>query len=219
MHKNLKASVLTTVVGLALVVFSALGAQADIMITAGSGGPNPAENVLFNDAPPDGTLLQATTNQTNTAVFFQSNETLQASGGQAVITAVDGGFTQISWSLTNPLGGTPGYQDLKFNVDTATDGNISITATDQFGQTFLMSTLDAAGSNFFQVHAVNGEFIQEVSLISQFDMTKLEQVRLGGIQGVSAVPEPSTWAMMILGFMGIGFVAYRRKSQTSLRLA
>ena len=27
----------------------------------------------------------------------------------------------------------------------------------------------------------------------------------------SAVPEPSTWAMMILGFAGIGFMAYRRK--------
>jgi PEP-CTERM motif len=25
---------------------------------------------------------------------------------------------------------------------------------------------------------------------------------------VSAVPEPSTWAMMILGFVGIGFMAY-----------
>jgi hypothetical protein len=28
---------------------------------------------------------------------------------------------------------------------------------------------------------------------------------------VSAVPEPATWAMMILGFFGIGFMAYRRK--------
>jgi PEP-CTERM motif len=28
----------------------------------------------------------------------------------------------------------------------------------------------------------------------------------------SAVPEPSTWAMMILGFAGIGFMAYRRKN-------
>ena len=27
----------------------------------------------------------------------------------------------------------------------------------------------------------------------------------------SAVPEPSTWAMMILGFFGLGFMAYRRK--------
>jgi hypothetical protein len=30
---------------------------------------------------------------------------------------------------------------------------------------------------------------------------------------VPAVPEPSTWAMMILGFAGIGFMAYRRKSK------
>jgi hypothetical protein len=35
----------------------------------------------------------------------------------------------------------------------------------------------------------------------------------------SAVPEPATWAMMLLGFFGVGFLAYRRKSQGSLRLA
>jgi hypothetical protein len=35
----------------------------------------------------------------------------------------------------------------------------------------------------------------------------------------SDIPEPSTWAMMILGFMGVGFMAYRRKSQASFRLA
>lgn len=29
----------------------------------------------------------------------------------------------------------------------------------------------------------------------------------------SAVPEPSTWAMMLLGFAGVGFMAYRRKQQ------
>jgi hypothetical protein len=26
----------------------------------------------------------------------------------------------------------------------------------------------------------------------------------------AAVPEPSTWAMMLLGFGGVGFMAYRR---------
>jgi hypothetical protein len=30
---------------------------------------------------------------------------------------------------------------------------------------------------------------------------------------VGAVPEPSTWAMMILGFCGLGFMAYRRRTQ------
>jgi hypothetical protein len=36
----------------------------------------------------------------------------------------------------------------------------------------------------------------------------------------AAVPEPSTWAMMILGFLGVGFVSYRRRrSGVALRLA
>ena len=34
----------------------------------------------------------------------------------------------------------------------------------------------------------------------------------------SAVPEPSTWAMMVLGFAGLGFMAYRRRNQSPARL-
>lgn len=33
---------------------------------------------------------------------------------------------------------------------------------------------------------------------------------------ISAVPEPATWAMMILGFVGIGYMAYRRRNQIAL---
>ena len=36
---------------------------------------------------------------------------------------------------------------------------------------------------------------------------------------ISAVPEPSTWAMMLLGFAGVGFMAYRRKSKPALMVA
>jgi hypothetical protein len=36
---------------------------------------------------------------------------------------------------------------------------------------------------------------------------------------VAAVPEPSTWAMMILGFSGVGFMAYRRKGKPAFRFA
>jgi hypothetical protein len=35
----------------------------------------------------------------------------------------------------------------------------------------------------------------------------------------AAVPEPSTWAMIILGFASIGFMAYRRKSKPALMAA
>jgi PEP-CTERM motif len=33
------------------------------------------------------------------------------------------------------------------------------------------------------------------------------------------VPEPSTWAMLLIGFVGIGFTAYRRKSKQALPAA
>jgi len=45
-------------------------------------------------------------------------------------------------------------------------------------------------------------------------------VGLGSFGAVIApVPESSTWAMMILGFAGIGFMAYRRRNSTALRAA
>jgi hypothetical protein len=33
---------------------------------------------------------------------------------------------------------------------------------------------------------------------------------------ISAVPELSTWAMMILGFVGVGFVTYRRRKVAAI---
>jgi len=42
----------------------------------------------------------------------------------------------------------------------------------------------------------------------------------GITQGIAgAVPEPSTWAMLLLGFAGLGFMAYRRKSKPALMAA
>ena len=39
----------------------------------------------------------------------------------------------------------------------------------------------------------------------------LSTLRIDGVAPItSAVPEPATWAMMIIGFAAIGFVAYRR---------
>jgi hypothetical protein len=46
-----------------------------------------------------------------------------------------------------------------------------------------------------------------------------EWAAFNDITTTSAVPEPSTWAMMLLGFAGIGFMAYRRKSKPALMAA
>jgi hypothetical protein len=44
-------------------------------------------------------------------------------------------------------------------------------------------------------------------------------VFLGAPVFTQGIPEPSTWAMMILGFAGIGLMAYRRKSKPALMAA
>jgi hypothetical protein len=44
-------------------------------------------------------------------------------------------------------------------------------------------------------------------------------IMLSEVQVTAAVPEPSTWMMMIAGFAGLGFVASRRKARAALAIA
>jgi hypothetical protein len=41
----------------------------------------------------------------------------------------------------------------------------------------------------------------------------------GLLDGVASAPEPSTWAMMLLGFAGVGFMAYRRRNNNAMLTA
>jgi len=66
------------------------------------------------------------------------------------------------------------------------------------------------GGLFFNTSALNGWIVGTGNTFNY-----------GGFDGVtftnmSAVPEPSTWAMMILGFAGVGFLAYRRRNQAAV---
>ena len=69
------------------------------------------------------------------------------------------------------------------------------------------------GAGTYQLSFVVENFAQNGGNPSSLDVAFNER------SGVSAVPEPSTWAMMFLGFLSVGFMAYRRKPSTRLRLA
>jgi hypothetical protein len=57
-------------------------------------------------------------------------------------------------------------------------------------------------------------------LIGSWECANCSPVRfVAGGEAVSAVPEPSTWAMLLLGFGGVGFMAYRCKSKPALMAA
>src|SRR5829696_6689144 len=57
---------------------------------------------------------------------------------------------------------------------------------------------------------------QVANILGGHSYINFHTVQFGGgeIRGnIAAVPEPSVWAMMILGFAGIGYMAYRRRKQ------
>jgi hypothetical protein len=85
-----------------------------------------------------------------------------------------------------------GPSDPMYQFTTALDGNHSLTYT--------FETLD---------FSTTGGPVT-LSFLSQ-DAGPYGAV-VGGVTISEAIPESSTWAMMIFGFFGLGFLAYRRKN-------
>jgi hypothetical protein len=76
------------------------------------------------------------------------------------------------------------------------------------------------GSDLTNVYVNFAGAFDEVIFTTGAPAFEVDNLTLGGpTSQVGAVPETSTWAMMILGFLGMGFMAYRRKSKPMLRFA
>jgi hypothetical protein len=169
-------------------------------------------------------------------------------GGQAFAALITGtlsldgadSFTANSISFTNPanIGGASGSLALlstctgcvtmsnfnsgstNFQVYTATNNGLTTTLTLN-SATFSETTV--GGFTTLQIFGTG------TATETGFDSTPgsyLLTTQSGGASTVTfssttvATPEPSTWAMMILGFLGVGFMAYRRKNRSAgLRLA
>ena len=80
-------------------------------------------------------------------------------------------------------------------------------------------TLDANDGYTASVDFLSVDYNQGGAFLDYVHLTAtLTGFQISG-PSVGAVPEPSTWAMMILGFAGVGFMAYRRKSKPALMAA
>jgi hypothetical protein len=98
---------------------------------------------------------------------------------------------------------------------------LTLTLNDEHPSSSPYSITDPLGFNYVAIHQGQGELVfQYLTTQTTFSLSGYTGIsNLRFYSAVGAVPEPSTWAMMILGFFGVGFMAYRRKSQGSLRLA
>jgi hypothetical protein len=97
-----------------------------------------------------------------------------------------------------------------FNFGSLTDAAFQLSANKPHG---------------FDFKASNGEVITDIDIFLVgvgANITDFEHFRLDvtPIPAVAAVPEASTWAMMILGFAGVAFMGMRKRRQgPALRLA
>jgi len=154
------------------------------------------------------------------AFFYPTLNTLSPDGGNFVGLDGDSG---VQGSISQVINGlvVGEFYNLNFNWGAAQLINRSGATTEQLHITFGGQTADtgvlAIGSGAFSGWQ-NGHFQFQASSTSQ-TLSFLSIGTPGGLppiavlDGVSltAVPEPTTWAMMLLGFGGIGAMIRRRR--------
>jgi hypothetical protein len=146
-----------------------------------------------------------------------SDNTVQIFGGNGLAATVD--TITFSHAVTNPVFaiwslGQPGTQaEFDFTAPVTYQAG-GVSAEYSFGQPITVN-----GQNVYGVEG-NGTITIDGTFTSISWTNPVFENWYGFTVGVeSAVPEPSTWAMMILGFFGVGFMAYRRKNRMALNAA
>lgn len=207
----------------ATVMLGAGGANATIILDVGAGVLQPDENLLFNNNPAPGATIEGWTNQTNSFVTIAGGETLTAAGGQARLDTTDGVINSpFSYrGLSNQLVGFDlsdaglAFAQTEFRIFGGTATQLTMTFADTAGEIF-SQTFAIPANGFFNASAIDGQLIDYFSLAANGTIGDIRQIRIGGVTDIAAVPEPMTWAMMIIGFGGTGALMRRRRA---IRLA
>jgi hypothetical protein len=127
--------------------------------------------------------------------------------------------TELSFILINGMTSTVSYLATAFSgatsVASQTLTNISSNqSTSGFG---LVDLINAGGITKVEIAPVGlptgFDFFIDTIAFNESIQTAINSPSPGG------VPESSTWAMMLLGFGGIGVMAYRRKNKATFRFA
>ena len=155
---------------------------------------------------------------TTLALNFSSSDFLDLASGNATITPAAKGHATSFGNLDMSI--SPGFKftDLLFNVElldthTGTDTE-DLTVTAWFGATKERSfTYDPLSGTGLPNDAVIDFTVADAAGLTAVDLsstTGIKEAKSFDVSGAGAVPEPSTWALMVVGFAGLGYAAFRR---------
>jgi PEP-CTERM motif len=178
----------------ALLTFVALPASADVV----KGGSADLSTGALTITPVAGDSF---TFSYPSASFFA--DTFVSTTGTAQVTSLGAPFyspPEPSVDFTDARGGDVVYGPGSYSsFASATD--IPYSSTDSF-----LGLKYTVGANIFYGYA---EFAG--ADFEGYGFETIANTPIDASAAIAAVPEPSTWAMLILGFAGIGFMAYRQK--------
>lgn len=114
----------------------------------------------------------------------------------------------------------PAFSDYEFSIQLASDGIVNVFAmlTSQPGVwlPISMGISQKANANTQYLLSSNPDVsISSVLIASNAPIFELKQNSINLFGATTAVPEPGTWGLMLLGFAGVG-VALRRKRKPAL---
>ena len=201
----MKQLVLAAVAALALLPAAA---KADLVITAPNGaGGNFDANVLFKTQSTDVTSATGFSNgsgQPQIITFTSTDAFNTSASGQADVTPFDSVFNNLTLNASGTAGA---FTALLLDIVVPTNETVTFSSSSTPITSGAMQQLSSNGNNFILVTAENGETFSSLKLSTSGNISDIKQTR---VDIASAVPEPSTWAMMVLGFAGVGFLAYRK---------
>jgi hypothetical protein len=194
----------------AALIGASVPASAAVTICLGGGCvANPDSNVLLNSGG-TGTTVTGGLNNANGVISLSSTESLTLpANGAARVTATDGVLNSpLTFTFNDGL-----ISALEFNINALTNGDVFFTFAggDSDGQVTTLYDLSQNGQNFF--NAFNGTF-KSVTMTFTNGATVEDVRQFRMTSAVAAVPEPATWALMLIGFGAIGFGMRRRRADT-----
>jgi hypothetical protein len=178
-------------------------------VTVGLQSGSTATNSGFITFTTDGNVAVGTNVNVNAAPAGDASHYLWGVGGATITFANAVTRFDIYWGSIDGNGNNNNSLVLNVGSDTITGDNlVAMGLTNGAGNQF-----DIFDNQWFRISDTNPFTSFAVSSTTnafEFDMAG------PSVTQTSGVPEPSTWAMMLLGFAGLGYAGFKRRPRARL---